>query len=195
MLLHKGTRELCTKRLKLRKYMLSDAIYMYKNYASDERVTRFLTWTPYKCIEDVESFLADRIAEYAYETMYHWAIELEGEIIGSISTTFIDEKNHSCEIGYCIGYDYWNKGFTSEALIAVIDFLFNEIGINRIMAKHDIENPASGKVMLKCNMTYEGTLRKHYLRFDGTYSDSLVYSILKSDFLPISGGITKQHEQ
>lgn len=71
----------------------------------------------------------------------------------------------------------------SEALGAVMNYLFHEIGIHRIMGKHDIQNPASGKVMLNCNMTYEGTLREYYLRHDGTYSDALVYSILKDEFL------------
>lgn len=182
MLVHKGTQELCTKRLKLRKFTLSDATCMFRNYATDERVTKFLTWEPYKDIKDIEAFLSDQINGYKCLNVYHWAIEINNEMIGSISTTSIDEKNCNCEIGYCIGYDYWNKGITSEALRAVINFLFNEVGMHRITARHDIENPASGKVMLKCNMTYEGKLREHYLRPDGTYSDSLVYGILKNEY-------------
>lgn len=182
MLVHKGTCELCTKRLNLRKFNLSDASYMYKNYATDDRVTKFLTWKPYSNIEDIECFLSDAINKYTYLSEYHWAIELDGEVIGSISTISIDEKNCNCEIGYCIGYDYWNKGITSEALTAVMDFLFNEVGMHRITAKHDVENPSSGRVMQKCNMSLEGKLREHYLRHDGTYSDSLVYSILRTEF-------------
>jgi len=155
---------------------------MYKNYATDERVTKFLTWKPYKSIEDIETFLSDVINKYTCRSVYHWAIEINNEIIGGISTVSIDEKNNNCELGYCIGYDYWNKGITSEALSAVMNFLFNEVGMHRITAKHDIENPASGKVMQKCNMTYEGKLREHYLRHDGTFSDALVYGILKNEF-------------
>ncbi|HOA80539.1 MAG TPA: GNAT family protein [Defluviitaleaceae bacterium] len=64
-----------------------------------------------------------------------------------------------------------------------MNYLFNEVGIHRISAKHDIENPASGKVMQKCNMTYEGRLREHYLRHDGTYSDALTGNVhLKAYF-------------
>lgn len=182
VLTHKGTQELLTKRLKLRKFILSDAVYMYKNYAYDERVTKFLSWRPYKNIEDIEKFLSDRIDEYKCKNTYHWAIEINSEIIGSIAIISLDEKNCSCEIGYCIGYDYWNQGIASEALLSVMNFLFYEVGIHRIVAKHDVENPASGKVMINCNMTYEGRLREYYLRHDGTYSDSLVYSILKNEF-------------
>lgn len=181
MIVHKGTMELCTKRLKLRKYTLLDAEYMYKNYATDERVTKFLNWEPYKNVKDIEKFLSERVKEYKDQNVYNWAIEKENEMIGSISAISVDEINHSCEIGYCTGYEYWNQGITSEALSAVIAFLFNEVGMHRITAKHDVENPASGKVMQKCNMTHEGTLRENYLRHDGTYSDALVYGILKKE--------------
>lgn len=163
MLTHKGTQALHTKRLKLRRFTLHDAECMYKNYATDERVTRFLSWKPYNSIEDIEAFLSDMISQYTSNNVYHWAVELNNEIIGSISTVSIDEKNNNCEIGYCIGHEFWNKGITSEALSAIMNYLFNEIGMHRITAKHDIENPASGKVMQKCNMIYEGRLREHYL--------------------------------
>jgi len=179
MLKHKGTQELFTERLRLRRYNISDAGNMFKNYASDARVTKFLSWKPYKSVKDVENYLTGVISKYVSQDVYHWAIEINGEIIGSISVMSVDERNHNCEIGYCIGYDYWSKGITSEALSAVMTFLFKEVGMHRIFAKHDVENPASGKVMQKCNMMYEGRLREHYLRHDGTYSDALVYSSLQ----------------
>ena len=182
MLTHKGTRELRTERLTLRKYLMSDAEAMYKNYLTDERVTRFLSWKPYKSVEEARSFLSTQVDEYANDNVYHWAIELNDEVIGGISAFSISEKNRSCEIGYCIAYDFWNKGIVSEALRAVMDFLFAEVGMHRIMAKHAAENPASGKVMIKCGMTYEGKLREYYLHYDGTRSDSLVYGILKDEF-------------
>lgn len=71
----------------------------------------------------------------------------------------------------------------TEALSAVLHYLFMEVGYHRIYAKHDVENVASGKVMKKCNMIYEGRLREQYLRYDGTYSDALIYSILKQEFI------------
>lgn len=181
MLIHKGTQELITPRLRLRKYLLSDAEDMYKNYATDERVARFLTWKPYTNIEDIREFLLKTIDNYSHN-IYHWAIEIERNMVGGISAMSVDEKNCSCEIGYCIGHDYWNKGITTEALSAVMTYLFNDVGMHRIMAKHDVDNPASGKVMKNCNMTLEGRLREHYLRHDGTHSDSLIYGILKNEF-------------
>lgn len=86
------------------------------------------------------------------------------------------------EIGYCIGFDFWNKGIMAEALGAVIDFLFKEVGVNRIEIAHAVNNPASGKVAQKCGLTYEGTKRQFYKSADGKLQDIAFYSILKSEF-------------
>lgn len=179
MLKHRGTEDICTGRLLLRKYRESDAKDMFDNYAGDERVTKYLAWKAYDKAEDVSLFLKSAIRDYEKMSTYHWAIEYEGRMIGSISVMSVDDLRDNCEVGYCIGYDFWNKGIISEALAAVIKFLFDEVGMHRIMAKHDIENPASGEVMKKCGMTYEGRFKEYYLRHDGTYSDALVYGIVR----------------
>jgi ribosomal-protein-alanine N-acetyltransferase len=181
MLQHKGTKTIKTSRLILRKYQADDAEAMFKNYASDERVARFLSWQTYKSIAQVSQFLAEKPKLYENNAFYDWAITLNGEVIGGISAYNISEKNHSCEIGYCLGHDFWNKGLTSEALHGVINFLFHEVQMHRITATHDVENPASGKVMQKCGMTCEGRFREHYLRHDNSFSDAFFYAILKDD--------------
>lgn len=181
MLKHIGTESIKTERLLLRRYCSGDAADIFRNYASDERVTKYLSWTPYTSVEALAGFVAVQTARYS-GNVYNWVIEYQGQAVGSISVTAIDERNESCEIGYCLGYAFWNKGLMTEAVVAVLEFLLCVAGFHRVMAKHDVDNPASGKIMVKCNMTYEGKLREHYLRHDGTYSDALVYSILKSDF-------------
>lgn len=179
---HKGTVPLQSGRLLLRRYTLLDADTMYKNYAADERVTRFLSWPPYQNAQDILPFLRDAIQGYSSNKCYNWAIEYKQEIIGSISVTSLDEKNAACEIGYCIGYNFWNQGMMSEAVQTVIAYLFQEINMHRIMAKHDGETMASGRVMQKNGMTYEGTLRGYYIRNDKTIGNALVYGITAEDF-------------
>ena len=181
MLNHKGTKEIRTDRLLLRKYQLSDAEGMFENYANDDRVTKYLPWKPYNNPADVIPFLEMSIKKYEEINTYNWAIVYQGSVIGGISAMSIDSMRNNCEVGYCIGYDFWNKGITSEALAAVITFLFEEVGMHRILAKHDIENPASGEVMKKCGMTYEGRFKEYYLRHDGTYSDALAYGIVNEN--------------
>lgn len=181
MLKHIGTQEMNTARLCLRRYKMQDASDIFGNYATDERVARFLSWRPYTNIEDLQAFIAGQIAAYGPRS-YNWVIEYGGQVVGSISVTGMDEKNESCEIGYCLGHAHWNKGITTEALQAVLGYLFGRVNFNRILAKHDVENMASGKVMLHCAMRQEGRLRQHYLRHDGSFSDALLYSILREEY-------------
>lgn len=82
-----------------------------------------------------------------------------------------------------IGRRYWGNGYTAEAAKAVIAFLFDEVGANRIAARHDTNNPNSGKVMQKAGMKYEGTLRQCDRNNQGLV-DCSVYAILKSEYLP-----------
>lgn len=88
-----------------------------------------MSWKAYEKSEDILPFLEMVILDYGKISTYHWAIECEGEMIGSISVMSVDDLRNNCEVGYCIGYDYWNKGITSEALATVIQFLFEEVGM------------------------------------------------------------------
>ena len=185
MLLHKGTKAISTDRLLLRRFELDDAYDMFKNWANDSEITKFLSWKPHSSVEATKEILEKWVNEYKGNNIYNWVIELKeiGEVIGSICIVKLDEKNYSCEIGYCISRMCWNKGIMSESLKAVIDYLFSEIGFNRIVAKHDTNNVASGKVMLKGGMNYEGTLRQVEIRDNKEFYDLAVYAILKNDWL------------
>ncbi len=66
-------------------------------------------------------------------------------MIGSISVISIDERNCSYQVGYGIGYDFWNMGLMSEVPKAVLAFLFDEVGVERIVIKNDVKNPESAK--------------------------------------------------
>ena len=119
---------------------------------------------------------------YSNESYYQWAIVLKdkGEPIGSISVVRMNEDISMAHIGYCIGKNWWHKGITSEALKAVMDFLFDIVGVNRIDSRHDPRNPNSGKVMEKCGMKYEGTLRSSDRNNQGI-CDACYYALLKSE--------------
>ena len=86
-------------------------------------------------------------------------------------------------IGYCIGRNWWGQGLMSEALEGVIHFLITQVGANRIESRHDPNNPASGKVMAKCNMVYEGTSRQGDWNNQGL-CDAANYALLKEDYVP-----------
>lgn len=185
MLSHKGTKAIHTERLLLRRFDLDDASDMFKNWANDREVTKFLTWEPHSSIEETKRIIGLWVNHYQDIKTYEWAIEREeiGEVIGSISIVKLDEKNDSCEIGYCLSRKYWGMGIMSESLQAVISYLFSEIGFNQIFAKYDTNNVASGKVMQKCGMKYEGTVRQVKIRENKEFYDLTIYAILKNDWL------------
>lgn len=156
---HLGTRKIETERLILRRFTLDDAEMMYKNWASDPEVTKFLMWPTHDSIEVTELVLTDWVATYAKEDKYEWCIAKKenDEPIGSIGVVHTDEKVSSMEIGYCISRHYWHQGITSEAMKVVMQYLLEEVGAKRIESRHDPRNPHSGAVMRKCGLKYEGT--------------------------------------
>lgn len=185
MLKHCGTKVLETERLILRPFKEGDAGDMFCNWASDDEVTRYLTWPTHKELKITEAIMSTWMDRYKDLDHYHWAICLKetDEVIGSISLACIDANLESCEAGYCIGKAWWNKGLMTEVFQKVIDFGFHEIGFERIAARHDKNNTASGSVMLKCGLQYEGTLRKVLKNNVGVLVDCKYYSILKEEYL------------
>lgn len=179
---YKGTIKLETNRLILRKLRIEDAKDVFKNYASSDDVTKYLTWETHSNIYETKNYLQDLIERYKDGKTFDWAIELKSEniVVGSICAKIPNEIISKIEIGYCIGKNWWNQGIVTEALQKVIRFLFEEINVNRIEAYHDVRNLASGRVMQKCGMKFEGVLRQAY-KFKNGLADVYIYSILKDD--------------
>lgn len=181
---HLGTKYIETERLILRQFKLEDSEAMFRNWANSSNVTKFLTWKPHENIEVTKDILNSWISQYKNKNYYQWAIifkETGDEPIGSISIVDQNEKLGIVNVGYCIGEKWWHKGITSEALNALIDYFITEVKANRIEARHDSNNPNSGKVMIKCNMKYEGTIRQAEINNQGIYDYSL-YSILSDEY-------------
>lgn len=178
-----GTQRIETDRLILRRYVIEDADAMYKNWASDSEVTKFLTWQPHSSVDVSRSIIEDWLKEYSDEKYYQWAIVLKdngNEPIGDISVVHMNEDISMVHIGYCLGRAWWRRGIMSEALKAVTDFMFDTVEVNRVESRHDPMNPNSGKVMQKCGMKYEGTLRSADRNNQGI-CDACYYALLRSE--------------
>ena len=180
---HLGTKTIETERLMLRKFKLEDAEQMYNNWANDDEVTRHITWASHKSIEDTDKVIAEYVNDSMRDNYYHWCIVLKetNEAVGSIGAFRLYDDLKLFEVGYCIGKRFWNKGITTEAMKALLKFFFEEVGVNRIESRHDTKNPASGKVMSKAGLQFEGKLRQAGKNNTGI-CDSAVYAILKEDW-------------
>ncbi|QNU65415.1 GNAT family N-acetyltransferase [Ruminiclostridium herbifermentans] len=180
---HMGSKTIETDRLILRKFNLGDANNMFTNWANDDEVTKYLTWPAHKSVEESEKIIGMWIKDYDSQNFYQWCIELKqtGEAIGGISVVNIKEDIRSVEVGYCIGRKYWGQGITSEAFGALITFFFEEVQVNRIEARHDINNPNSGRVMEKCGLIKEG-VQKQGLKNNNGINDSVIYGLVRDDW-------------
>lgn len=165
---HKGTMILETERLILRKLKLEDAEEVFKTWTSDEEVSKYMTWTTHKSIEDTKQWLKEETENYKNIDYYNWGIMLKetGRLIGSIGSFFRKAEDNRYEIGYGVGKEYWNNGYTSEALKRVMNYLINDIKIKRFVCGHAKLNPASGAVMQKVGFKY--VKDDYYESFDGT---------------------------
>lgn len=187
---HLGTKTIETKRLILRRFEMTDAQAMFDNWASDPLVTEFLTWTTHETVDVSKAILKEWIEKYKENNFYQWAITLKENGDAPIGSIAIVQQRDSIEmvhVGYCIGRNWWNKGITSEALKGLVKYFFEEVKVNRIESRHDPRNPNSGKVMLKCGLRLEGTLRQADISNKGT-GDCSMYGMLAEDYFKNAKG-------
>ena len=175
---------LVTDRLILRPLRMSDAKDLFA-YARDPQVSRHVLWDTHESLSDSRRFLRGAIRQYRRGQPASFAIALKdsGRMIGTIGFMWINVEYKSAEVGYSLSREYWNRGFMTEALRRVVDFGFQELGLNRIEAQHETDNPASGRVMVHAGMQYEGRLRQR-LKNKGRYVDVALYAILRGDPRP-----------
>lgn len=180
--IHKGTKVLESSRLVLRRFGIDDAEAMFK-YASDYDTTKFMRFSTHQSIADSKTIINLWISDYAKLNNYNWAIIIKetGELIGSIGLVDVNDFHKQAEVGYIIRKDQWNKGYTTEALKRVLKFGFEEVGFHRLESLHAIDNPASGMVMKKAGMVFEGT-KRNYFPFNGRYLSCHMYAITSEDY-------------
>lgn len=181
---HKGTVMLETDRLILRRFTMDDAEAMFRNWASDPEVTKYLTWPTHENLDISRGVIKNWLSGYEADNNYSWAIELKAlhEPIGSIAAVKVEDNTNLVHIGYCIGKPWWHKGYTSEALTRLVRFFFDEVGANRVEARFDPRNPNSGKVMAKAGLKYEGIMRQADRNNQGGLCDASYYATLADDY-------------
>lgn len=179
---HIGTKQYETKRLRLRPFTKKDAEAMFQNWASDDEVTKYLTWPAHKSVEVSLEYICCCILGYDDLAFYQWGIELKDtqELIGNISVVTVNDAIDSLELGWVIGRKYWGNGYMPEAAAKVLDILFEEVGANCVYARHDVNNPKSGRVMQKIGMKFEGILRQSGRNNQGIV-DCAQYSMRKDE--------------
>lgn len=182
-----NTKRLETARLILREYRIEDVEQVFINWASDPLCCQFLSFEPHKDLTETKKNVQNWIDNYDNGS-FDWVIETKDnhEIVGSISVTnghcALDLQNGIAEIGYCFGSKFWGRGYATEALRAIIEYLLTEAGMYLVEARHISGNPASGRVMQKAGMKQEAVLRSRRInKVTKERNDLIIYSITKDE--------------
>lgn len=170
-----------TGRLRLRKPTREDAATIYAVYTSDADIPRFMSWKAHRSVAQTESYVETCLTEWVSGTGYPFIIELPSATPRLIGMIHMHAFPRRMGFGYVIGRQFWNNGYTSEALSCLVEWSLNQPTIYRASAFCDVENTASSRVMEKAGMSYEGTLRKYFVHpnISNEPRDCLMYARVK----------------
>ncbi len=169
-----------TERLILRAFQMDDAPAV-QTYVSKKEIAATTLNIPHPyTLEMAEEWIATHRDAFNNGQAVRFAITLRdgGRLVGAIGLE-ITAAHERAELGYWIGTPHWGKGYCTEAAIAVLQYGFDSLELERIFATHFHKNPASGRVMQKAGMKHEGRLRHHIKKW-GKSEDLEMYSILRS---------------
>lgn len=177
-------RELCTSRLRLRKLTIGDVSAYYTQLGSSTEVTRYMLFSPHKDISESVASIEKALKRYETGRCYRFCIALRDtdELIGVIEPLRFDENAAVCSFAYMLGKDFWGQGYGTEALTAVLDFLFRDMEMALVEADHMAENAASGAVMRKAGMVCTGLEPGKYEK-NGTRYDAVTYAITREQWM------------
>lgn len=172
-------------RIILRKITLNDVNEIYDNWASSSIVTKHLTWDRHESIEVTKKVIEKWEQDYKEGMNYRWGIVLKEKniLVGMIDTVELDLENRIASLGFVLGEKFWNQNIMTEAVMLVIDYLFNSEGFLIIKASHNIDNKASGRVMEKASMKFEGMEKDGMRNSKNEIFDVVRYSINKKQWL------------
>lgn len=175
---HSGTMELKTERLILRRFRETDAESIFNSFVNDEGFLYYANKEP-RSLEQEKASLHGIEEKYSSPEYYNWLITLtDGTVIGAVNLN-VENYNESLEFNYAVDRPHQNSGYMTEALNAVKAYAVNRLKVNRFFGGCEINNTASERVMEKCGLKYEGTLRNHLKLKDG-YHDMKVYSLIRA---------------
>ena len=175
-----------TERLLLRPVRRGDAADFYA-YASDPEVARHVLWRAHRSLSETRAVIRMIRRQYwnAEPSLYAIVLRSSGRMIGTIGFNAWDEEHLSAEVGYSLAREFWHQGLATEALQALLGLCFDRMGLHRVEGMHELDNPASGRVMEHCGMRREGVLRGR-IRNKGAWKDVCLYAILAEEWVSAS---------
>ncbi len=181
---------LTTRRLILRPFRMNDAADVAR-LGGDRRVSSMTLTVPHPyALSDAEGWISKHPGFWMRDEQAVFAVcerlgESAGTLVGAIGLS-IERFHRRAEIGYWIGVPHWGKGYATEASLALVDFGFESLGLDRIHSCHFGNNPASGRVLQKAGLRHEGTAPKHLMKW-GEPQDQVRYGLCREDWAHAKG--------
>ena len=168
-----------TNRLEIRLYDNSDLERLFAYRKLKEINSYYSIKTD--SIEEFDKYLKDNIKELGSPGYYSlYVIEKDGELIGDLAIKCWEYENKVGAIGYAIDPKHQRNGYATEALNALITYLFDVMKMHRIQAYVNPENIVSVKVLEKLGMKKEAHFRKCEYK-NGKWNDELTYAVIEED--------------
>ncbi|HJQ35604.1 MAG TPA: GNAT family N-acetyltransferase [Thermoanaerobaculia bacterium] len=168
-----------TERLTLRPFTPDDTPAVQRLVSAYEVAANTLS-IPHPYPEGAAAeWIAKHDQDFEQNRIIHFAIDDGQQLVGAMG--LVMKGDGIAEIGYWIGVPFWGRGYATEAARAVVQYGFEERGLERIFAMHFGRNPQSGNVLRKSGMQYEGTLRRHLKKWE-EYVDLVCYGVLREEW-------------
>ena len=175
--------QLSSNKLLLREFTFNDWIDV-QEYASIPEVSIYQTWGP-NSPEQTKAFVEETLAASEEQPRRRFALAVvlkeSSKVIGTGELHVRNAENKNGEISYIINPLYQGQGIGTEVALLLLNFGFKELNLHRIFGTYHPKNIASGKILKKIGMKYEGRLRENMLIRDG-WRDSDLYSILEKEW-------------
>ena len=171
-----------TARLTLRSLRLRDAESLFE-CTGDPEVARYVLWTANRSVAECRGMIRSMHRRYraGLPCSYGIALREDDRVYGTIGFTEYHEELRTAEVGYSLARRLWGQGLATEALAALLDLCFGRMRLHRVEAVHDVDNPASGRVMQHCGMRFEGTIRGRVFN-KGEWRDVCQWAMLAEDW-------------
>ncbi len=166
----------------LRRPRPEDAQTIFEAYAQDPEVVRYLTWRPHHHLQETVAMVARALEDWEAGRTFRWVVarRREDRAIGMVE---LRPDGHRLELGYVLARRYWNRGYMTEAVQAVVTWALEQPGIYRVWAVVDVENRASARVLEKAGLQLEGVLRRWSVHPNVSPAprDCLCYSAVRAE--------------
>ncbi|WP_434931790.1 GNAT family N-acetyltransferase [Shewanella sp. HL-SH5] len=172
---------LLSERFVIRRFITSDLV-VFSEYRNVVYIAKYQSWTAYS-LDDAKQLLAQTdYTDFAVPgNWYQLAIAdpLTDQILGDLAVHFIDEQQ--VEVGFTVAPQHQNQGLATQALQGLLEYLFTELRLHRVIAITDCLNKASIAVLEKANFRQEGHFKQNVM-FKGKWGDEYLYAMLASEF-------------